>query len=373
MSSKKFVTNLLECADIEINGSRPWDIQIHNEQLFDRVLSDKSLGLGESYIEGWWDSNKLDEMITKLLDAKIDLKIKNSLHLTFQFMICRFFNYQNKLRAKKAVQHHYDLGNNLFQAMLDKEMNYSCAFWENASTLDEAQINKMDLICQKLQLSPGMRLLDIGCGWGGLAHHAAKYYGVGVVGITLSEPQQKWALKKCQGLPVNILLRDYRDIKGEFDRIVSVGMFEHVGYKNYQIFMDLVSKHLNQDGLFLLHTIGNNGSYHSGDPWLNKYIFPNGMLPSITQIGRAIEPYFVMEDWHNFGAYYDQTLVAWHQNFNRAWNELKHHYNESFHRMWNYYLLSCAGLFRARQIQLWQIVLSKNGCKGGYQMRYSQR
>lgn len=369
MSSKKFVKNLLDYADIKINGSRPWDIQIYNEQLYDRIISDKSLGLGESYIEGWWDSSHLDEMITKLLEAKIDQKIKSSSSLTFKYLLHRLFNYQNKHKAKKSVEYHYDLGNNLFQLMLDKEMNYSCGFWEKASNLDEAQIHKMDLICRKLKLSPGLRVLDIGCGWGGLARYAAKNYGVEVLGITLSEQQQKWAMEKCQGLPVDIILQDYREVSGEFDRIVSVGMFEHVGYKNYATFMHTVFQHLKSDGLCLLHTIGNNGSYHSGDPWLNKYIFPNGMLPSITQIGKAIEPYFVMEDWHNFGAYYDQTLLAWYQNFNKNWKKLENQYSQSFYRMWNYYLLSCAGLFRSRQIQLWQVVLSKNGWKGGYTWR----
>lgn len=370
MSSKELVQKLLDFADIKINGSRPWDIQVYNEKLYDRVLSEQSLGLGESYVEGWWDCIRLDEMISKLLNAKINHKIKHSLHLSFQFMLHRILNYQNKSNAKRAVQHHYDLGNNLFQAMLDKEMNYSCAFWENASTLDEAQYDKMELICQKLKLSPGMRLLDIGCGWGALAKHAAKNFGVEVLGITLSEQQKQYADDKCRGLPITIRLQDYRDIHGEFDRIVSVGMFEHVGYKNYPTYMDAVCKHLKEDGIFLLHTIGSNATSFSGDPWINKYIFPHGMLPSIGQIGKTIEPYFVMEDWHNFGAYYDKTLMAWHHNFNKHWPEIERQYGRSFYRMWCYYLLSCAGLFRARQIQLWQIVLSKNGLKGGYQFRY---
>lgn len=149
-------------------------------------------------------------------------------------------------------------------------------------------------------------------------------------------------------------------------------MFEHVGYKNYTKLMHTAFKNLKEDGLFLLHTIGTNATKKAGDPWINKYIFPQGMLPSISQIGKALEPYFVMEDWHNFGAYYDHTLMAWHQNFNAHWDDLKTQYGETFRRMWNYYLLSCAGLFRSRQIQLWQIVLSKNGVKGGYRCRYTK-
>ncbi len=371
MSSKELVQKLLNFADIKINGPRPWDIQVHNENLYDRVLSEPSLGLGESYMEGWWDCPRIDEMMVKLLDGKINYKIKDSLRLSFQILLHRLFNYQTHAKSKQAVHHHYDLGNNLFEAMLDQEMNYSCAFWENASTLNEAQLNKMELICQKLKLAPGMRLLDIGCGWGGLAKYAAENYGVEVVGITLSEEQKNRAISKCRGLPITIKMQDYRDLKGDFDRIVSVGMFEHVGYKNYSTYMQTAFNHLKENGIFLLHTIGSNETQFTGDPWLNKYIFPHGMLPSISQVGKASEPYFVMEDWHSFGAYYDHTLMAWYQNFNQHWSHLKNHYNQTFYRMWCYYLLSCAGLFRARQIQLWQIVLSKNGLKGGYRCRYT--
>lgn len=370
MSAKKLITELLNYADIEINGKRPWDIQVHDERLYNRVISDQSLGLGESYVEGWWDCAHIDEMIAKLMNAKIHQKIQFNFSLSLQFMMHRILNQQNKHRSKAAVKHHYDLGNDLFQIMLDKSMNYSCAFWEQASTLEEAQYDKMELICQKLKLSPGMRLLDIGCGWGGLAKHAAQNYGVEVIGITLSEQQKKWAEENCRGLPITIKLQDYRDLSGSFDRIVSVGMFEHVGHKNYAIFMQQAFGHLKNDGLFLLHTIGSNSTSFTGDPWINKYIFPHGMLPSISQIGTAIEPYFVMEDWHNFGAYYDKTLMAWHHNFNQHWNQIQNVYGPAFQRMWNYYLLSCAGLFRARQIQLWQIVLTKNGVKGGYQFRF---
>ncbi len=370
MSAKDLIENLLNIADIKINGNRTWDIQVHDDRVYKRILSDKSLGLGESYMEGWWDCPRIDEMITKLMEAKVGQTIKSNLTLLLQFILHRIFNYQNKFKAKKAIEYHYDLGNDLFHAMLDKSMNYSCGFWENASNLDEAQKHKMELICQKLQLSPGMRLLDIGCGWGGLAQFASQNYGVEVLGITLSEQQRNWAVDKCQGLPVCIQLLDYRDIKGTFDRIVSVGMFEHVGYKNYSTFMQTAFNHLKEDGIFLLHTIGNNDTNYSGDPWLNRYIFPHGMLPSISQMGMAIEPYFIMEDWHNFGAYYDPTLMAWHQNFNEHWPQLQSHYTQSFYRMWNYYLLSCAGLSRSRQIQLWQIILTKNGLKGGYRFRY---
>ena len=263
---------------------------------------------------------------------------------------------------------HYDLGNDLFIRMLDKNMNYTCGYWRNATNLNEAQLNKLELTCRKLMLKPNMRILDIGCGFGAFAKYAATNYGVKVIGVTISKEQCEYAKQNCSGLPVEIRFQDYRDITNEkFDRIVSLGMFEHVGHRNYRTYMEIVRNCLNDDGLFLLHTIGNNLSTVYGDEWLNKYIFPNGMLPSIAQIANASESLFVMEDWHNFGAYYDKTLLAWFENFNDNWDQLKDHYDERFYRMWSYYLLSCAGMFRARRTQLWQIVFSKLGVRGGYQ------
>jgi cyclopropane-fatty-acyl-phospholipid synthase len=254
--------------------------------------------------------------------------------------------------------------------MLDKRMVYTCGYWKDAKTLDEAQEAKLDLTCKKLNLKPGMKVLDIGCGWGSFAKYAAEKYKVKVVGITVSKEQAVLAKALCKGLPIEIRLQDYRDLNEKFDRIVSLGMFEHVGYKNYKTYMKVVHRCLKDDGLFLLHTIGGNKSVKSTDPWIDKYIFPNSMLPSIKQMGDAIEDYFVMEDWHNFSADYDKTLMAWYNNFENSWNKLKDDYDERFHRMWRYYLLACAGTFRARKSQLWQIVLSKDGIKEGYRFRY---
>ncbi|MDH7528362.1 MAG: cyclopropane fatty acyl phospholipid synthase, partial [Ignavibacteria bacterium] len=250
--------------------------------------------------------------------------------------------------------------------MLDKRMNYSCAYWKDATNLDEAQENKLELICKKLYLKPGMRVLDIGCGWGAFAKYAAEKYGVEVVGITVSKEQLKLAKELCDGLPVEIRLQDYREVNEKFDRIVSIGMFEHVGYKNYREYFKIAAKNLKDDGIFLLHTIGSNISTKSTDAWTHKYIFPNGMLPSLAQISKTVENLFVIEDVHNFGADYDKTLMAWYNNFKNNWHKLKDKYGERFYRMWEYFLLSCAGAFRARKNQLWQIVLSKKGILGGY-------
>jgi len=274
---------------------------------------------------------------------------------------------QSRRRAFIIGEKHYDLGNDLFQRMLDKRMNYSCAYWKDANSLDEAQENKLDLICKKIYLEPGMRVLDIGCGWGAFGKYAAEKYGAKVVGITVSKEQVSLGKEMCKGLPVEFRLQDYREVNEQFDRIVSVGMIEHVGYKNFRQYFKIAKNNLSNDGLFLLHTIGEVRSYKSSDAWTHKYIFPNGMLPSITQISKAIEGLFVMEDWHNIGNDYDKTLLAWYNNFIAGWDYLKSKYSERFFRMWKYFLLSSAGAFRARnKNQDWQIVLSPSGVLGGY-------
>lgn len=365
VKTKKIINHHLLEKDIQINGNRPWDIKVYNNKIFDLVASRGSLGLGESYINGWWDCEALDQFFYKLLTGS-PLEISTNLQTVIAYLNSILFNLQTKVRAQQVAHEHYDLGNDIFEAMLDPYMQYSCAYWLHAKNLHEAQEHKLALICKKLLLKPNMRVLDIGCGWGGLSLYMAKHYNVQVVGITISQQQADYARKLTQGYPVEIRLQDYRDINETFDRVVSVGMFEHVGYKNYRIFMQKVHKLLTDDGLFLLHTIGSNTTQTYGDPWITKYIFPNGMLPSIVQIGSAIEHLFVLEDWHNFGADYDKTLMAWYKNFEEQWPTLKDKYGPRFYRIWKYYLLSCAGLFRARQIQLWQLVLSKRGILGGY-------
>ncbi len=365
-SDRKLIQLLAEPAGITINGNQAWDIQIHNENTYSRVINEGALGLGESYMDGWWDCERLDIFFDKLLRAQVDTKIIIPFHYKMKGYLASVINLQTKMRSKQVAEQHYDLGNDLFSLMLDPYMNYSCGYWQDATSLEEAQVKKLDLICQKLELRPGLRLLDIGCGWGGLARYAAEKYGVDVVGVTISQQQYEYGKERCQGLPVTIRLQDYRDIREQFDRIVSVGMFEHVGAKNYKTFMQTAHRALTDDGLFLLHTIGSNDTYPLTNEWIFKYIFPNGVLPSIAQIGTSIEKLFVMEDWHSFGAYYDNTLMAWYENFARNWPQLKHKYNERFYRMWTYYLLCCAGSFRARVNQLWQVVLTKYGKVGGY-------
>jgi cyclopropane-fatty-acyl-phospholipid synthase len=215
-------------------------------------------------------------------------------------------------------------------------------------------------------LAAGMRLLDIGCGWGGLAKYAAENYGCAVVGITISEQQQRFAEVFCRGLPIEIRLQDYRDVKESFDRIVSVGMLEHVGFKNYRRYMESAFRCLKDEGLFLCQVIGDIASQARRDPWIARYIFPHSMLPSAARVTQAAERLLVLEDVHNFGAFYDRTLMAWETNVRRAWPQFKDRYGERFLRMWRFYLLSCAGAFRARSLELFQFVFSKGGLLGGY-------
>ena len=359
------ITRVLHEAGITVQGKNPWDIQVHDERFYKRVLLKWSLGFGESYMDGWWDTGALDELVYRLYLSKSEHKNGN---LPSKIDMCRakLINQQSKIRAHKVADVHYDLGNDMYSKMLGKTMQYTCAYWKRAKTLDEAQTDKLDLICKKLQLKKGEKVLELGCGWGGVAKFAAKNYGVEVDAYNISKEQVEFARQKNKGLPVTIHLADYREARGVYDKVAAIGLCEHVGYKNYQTLMKVAHASLKKHGLFLLHSIANNFSTTHCDPWFNRYIFPNGMLPSVKQLGDAMEGLFVMEDWHNFGPDYDRTLVAWYQNFDRHWPILAEKYGERFYRMWKYYLLSLAGAFRARRIQLWQVVMSKEGVPGGY-------
>jgi cyclopropane-fatty-acyl-phospholipid synthase len=365
-SAKHFVTQRLAAIGIAVNGPEPWAPQVHDERLWARLLRDGTLGLGEGYMDGWWDAEALDEFLFRLVSSKIQDHFPKDLAVMWSVAKGRLLNLQ-RLKVTEVGEKHYDIGNDLYAAMLDSRMIYSCGYWKEAENLEAAQEAKLDLICKKLGLAPGMHVLDIGSGWGGLLKFAAERYGVSGLGVTVSKEQAALANERGQGLPIETRLMDYQALEGQFDRIVSVGMFEHVGYKNYRSYFEKAATLLEPDGLFLLHTIGGHTSTTHGDPWSEKYIFPNGMLPSIAQIGKALEGVFVMEDWHNFGADYDRTLMAWRDNFDGAWPGLKgEKYDERFRRMWRYYLSSFAAAFRARQISLWQVVLSPSGVKGGY-------
>lgn len=359
---------LVAQAGVCFNGDNPWDIQVHHPDVYTRILTHGSLGFGEAYMDGLWDCHALDQLIDRLLSADVDRKLGGwvRLRLFGEVLRHRLFNLQSRERAFQVGERHYDIGNDVFEAMLDPTMSYSCAYWKDTDDLESAQLAKLDLICRKLELEPGERLLDIGCGWGGLARHAAENYRVEVLGITVSREQQRLARERCAGLPVRIELMDYRDLDGRFDKIVSVGMFEHVGPKNYPVYFNTASRLLADDGLFLLHTIGSHKTTRHADPWIDRYIFPNGKTPSAEELAVALNGRFLIEDWHNFGQDYDRTLMAWWERFDHAWPRLEGRYDQRFYRMWRYYLLASAGFFRSRCGQLWQLVLSKRSRREVY-------
>ena len=363
------VDSLLAEADIRLDGTRPWDLQVHRTRLFARVLAQGSLGLGEAYMDGDWDSDSLDGLLTRVLEARLDRRV-GGLAAAFDGLRARLQNLQTRRRSREVGARHYDLGEDLYEAMLGPEMIYSCGYWRGpdgrmAPDLATAQRAKLDLVFRKLDLRPGQHVLDIGCGWGGALRHAAQAYGVTGVGVTISEHQARHARAACAGLPVEIRLQDYRELDERFDHVFSIGMFEHVGVDNYRRYFQAVRRCLADDGLFLLHSIGRNRSVRHTDPWIARYIFPNSMLPSPVQVTQALEGLFVIEDWHNFGADYDLTLRAWRDNIEAAWPRLGA-CDERFRRMWRYYLAASMAAFRSRRAQLWQLVLSPRGVAGGY-------
>lgn len=363
------VRGLLASAGVEVDGPRPWDIQVHDRRTYRRVALHGLLGAGESYMDGWWDCERLDDLACRLSENGGSDALERSIPGTLLALKARLRNLDRPRRAFKVAKAHYDIGNDLYERMLDRRMVYSCGYWRDAYGLDAAQEAKLELACRKMHLEPGMRVLDIGCGWGSLAQYAAQEHSVHVTGLTVSKQQATLARQRCKGLDVDIHLQDYRRFTPTepYDRIVSIGMFEHVGHKNHRAFMEAAHQLLRPDGLMLLHTIGTPESTVAPDPWTHRYIFPNGHLPSMAQIGRAADGLLYLEDLHGFGQDYDPTLMAWHANIERAWGDLEH-YSERFRRMWRYYLLTSAGAFRARRIQVWQMVFSPDrGVPGGYE------
>ncbi len=361
------LSRLLGDAGIAVNGDEPWDMQVNDPRCGRAVMLEGSLGMGDAYLRGWWDCERLDEFFYRLLGYFVRQGSIPSRRLSAARLAAfLWFNLQRRSRSFAIGERHYDIGNDLFARMLDSRMNYSCGYWKDAEDLEQAQEAKLRLCCDKLQLAEGMRVLDIGCGWGGAMRYMAERHGVQVTGVTVSAEQLAVAEQRCAGLDCKVLLQDYRDLSGQFDRIYSIGMFEHVGHRNYRGYMQKARSLLADDGLFLLHTICGNRAVNMPDLWIERHIFPNGMLPSLQQIAAAAEGVFVMEDWHNFGPDYARTLMAWQRNCESAWDALGDRYDARFRRMWRYYLQLCAGAFGCRGLQLWQVVLSPAGTPRAY-------
>lgn len=354
--------DLLATAGITVGGSAPWDITIHDERVWSRVLRDGTLGGGEAYVDGWWDSRALDQTMHRLQGIDAIDTLRNNWRAVPHILKGRVLNLQTKLRAFGNGQHHYDIGNDLYEAMLDRRMLYTCALWSTgAQTLEEAQEAKLELVCKKIGLRSGMRILDLGCGWGGFAAYAAERYDVEVVGLTVSREQVAFAKNRYAHLPIDIRLDDYRNASGTYDAVVSIGLMEHVGPKNYRGYMELVDRLLAPGGVAFVHTIGGNRARVRIDPWFDKYVFPGSNLPSLAQLATAMEGIFIPEDVHNIGEDYDPTLMAWFERFDAAWPTLRGRYDEKFYRTWKFYLLASAGSFRARAQQLFQIVMTRPG------------
>jgi cyclopropane-fatty-acyl-phospholipid synthase len=363
------VAGLLATAGVHLDGGGECDPVIHDQRFHARVLAQGSLGLGESWMDGWWDVPSLDGLLARLLQARLDERVHGVADMA-DGLRARLLNLQVERRSGEVGRRHYDLGNEFYAAMLGRRLVYSCGYWRDAQDLDAAQEAKLDLVCRKLRLRPGMRVLDVGCGWGEALQFAAERYGVRGVGVTISAEQAAHARELCAGLPIEIRLQDYRHIEPHaFDRVLSIGMFEHVGVRNYGTFFEVVRRSLDpaaeHGGLALLHSIGSNTSTRHTDPWIARYIFPNSMIPSAAQIATALEGRFVVEDWHGFGPDYDRTLQAWRANVEAAWERLPPRYDARFRRMWQFYLAASMASFRVRRNQLWQLLLSPRGVPGG--------
>ena len=373
MNPETFARDLLARAQIEINGPNPWDIQVHNEAVYARAVANGSVGLGEAYMDGWFSCERLDEFFARIVGARLSERLPVSVNLALLIAKSKLQNRQSQRRSKQVADVHYNLPPEVFEATFDSRLTGSCGYWRDAADLDAAQEAKLDLICRKIGLQSGQSVLDIGCGWGAFMGFASERYGVQCTGVTVSREQVDYGRKRYAEPAVTFRLQDYRQAADEpFDRIASMGMFEHVGPKNYRTYFETARRLLREDGLFLLHTIWQN-ELSPLDPWIDKYIFPNGALPTIGQIGTAVHALFVVEDVHNFGPDYDKTLMAWNAKFqsNRAdvaaLMARKGHDGERFCRMWEYYLLCCAGGFRSREISVGQFVLSPRGVREGYQ------
>lgn len=365
--AESIVRDLFTSAGVEIGGSAAWDVTVHDPRFYARLLRFGELGMGESYLDGWWDCDALDLMIEKLLRARLHLTFKGNLKMRLGVVKAIVFNLQSTRRATESARAHYDIGNDLYKLMLDKRMQYTCGYFKDTEDLDEAQEAKLDLICRKLQLQPGMRVLELGCGFGGFAIYAAEKYGVEVVGYNVSKAQLELAREMAGDLPVTFHMADYREASGQYDAVVSVGMMEHIGYKNYRTLMKVIERSMTDEAVALVHTIGSNMSRLRSEGFVDKYLFPNAVSPSPAQFGKAIDGLLVLEDVQNIGPHYSPTLLAWWKNFDAGYDQLDQSvYDQRFYRLWRYYLLAASGASIARKGQLWHWVLTKMGREHPY-------
>ena len=327
-----------------------------------KLLNSTSLALGEAYMDG---DLEIEGNLYEALDHFLGQmgKFSTDEHALKKLM----FSSSSKKNRAKEVTSHYDIGNDFYKLWLDETMSYSCAYFKHPDdSLYQAQVNKVDYILEKLHLEEGMSLLDIGCGWGFLLIEAAKKYKIKGTGITLSHEQCKEFERRIkeQGLEdyLQVKRMDYRDLPAsgmKFDRVVSVGMVEHVGRENYKLFVDCVDQVMKDGGLFLLHFISALKE-HPGDPWIKKYIFPGGVVPSLREMINCLsEDNFHTLDVENLRLHYNKTLLCWEKNFTEHLDQIRGMFDERFIRMWDLYLSACAATFHNGIIDIHQILVSK--------------
>lgn len=376
MKIKKFVEELFSQAGIEVNGSNPWDPQIHNPIAYNMTVGNGLIGAGEAYMRGYWDCEQLEEFFRRAVQVDLAKRMPWNLSTATLVTKARLMNLQLPKRAWEVGRMHYDLPREVWECTLDFAMTGSCAYYRFPDeTLDQAQQNKLNLTLKKVGLQKGHSLLDIGVGWAAFSGLSAITYGAKPIGITVSEGQREY-IRSRYGDIVDVRVHPWQQtvLEQPVDRIISVEMFEHVGSDNYRKFFQLCRDSITDDGLMLLHTIvGHNPSKHI-DPWMDKYIYPGGCIPTLGQITTAVHGLFHVEDVHDIGGHYPATLLAWMANFRRNWDVVKAlgpkrlgMDPEVFCRMWYYHYMASAGGFLSRVISVHQIVLSTNGVPGGYQ------
>ena len=357
------------------NQQKPVTLKLLKDNLKRKLVIDPEIEFPEAYMrnEIIIENASLKEFLMQLIKNLGRREISSASLISKRiFQFCRYFsNFNLPGKAKKNVEHHYDIGGEkgekLYDLFLDKKHRlYSCAYWkDDTETLEDAQQNKIDHIVKKLDLKKGQKILEVGCGWGGMVFEIAKKYDCEVTGISLSKNQINYCRNKAKELgldnQVKFELVDYREINGQFDKIYSVGMFEHVGKKFYKTFFKTMNNLLEENGIFLLHTIGVVDKPTAPNKFINKYIFPGGVCPSFSQIINPIEKTgLIVADTETLIRHYDKTLENWLKRFLDKKNLIKDLFDERFVKMWEFYLASCAAAFRYRDLVVFQLQIVKN-------------
>lgn len=341
-------------------------VHLRSRRVLARLFADPEMAFGEAYMDGdWWPGEGGLQAVFHLYFVNANNFGSNRLMDLARRVFRGVSEMNTRGRSERNVHHHYDIDNELFQRFLDENMQYSCAYFAREDmSLDEAQRAKMAHIGRKLRLEPGDRVLDIGCGWGGMALFLAREYAVEVVGLTLSDDQythaRKWAESLGLSHRVTFLKEDYREHQGAYDAIVSVGMFEHVGRPQYQIFFDQVSRLLKPEGRSLIHSIARNGvPPKNSRTWIQKYIFPGGYIPSLSDIAPCVENTGMsLSDLEVWRLHYARTLASWNERFQANRDEFRERLGERFCRMWEFYLLGCEAIFRYGELVVFHVQIA---------------